>query len=102
APAQRITVQGTGSVEPGNVTNVTNTTAPAPYGPGRINYAPIYTAPTMQWAVPGASFQGSPPAAGYYGPGGYGCAGASPVPTSAPAPAPVVTAETAAPVAALP
>jgi hypothetical protein len=47
---------------------------------GRVNYAPVFVSPTLQWAVPyGAS--GGPPAP--YGPAcaGYGC----PAPAGAPA-----------------
>jgi len=47
-------------------------------GPGccqRINYAPVFVSPTMQWAVPNSCL-GGPPCApqgpGCYGPGGYG------------------------------
>jgi hypothetical protein len=49
-------------------------------GPGgccqRINYAPVFVSPTMQWAVPNTCLSG-PPAGGPggYGPGGYGPAG---------------------------
>jgi hypothetical protein len=47
-----------------------------PYGCGRINYAPVFISPTMQWAVPG-NCVGAPSGPGYgYGPGcapgGYG------------------------------
>jgi hypothetical protein len=44
------------------------------YGPGgspcRINYAPVFVSPTMQWAVP-SSCIGGPPAAGGVSMGGY-------------------------------
>jgi hypothetical protein len=36
-----------------------------PYGSGRVNYAPVFVAPTIQWAVPGAGTMGG-------GGGGYG------------------------------
>ncbi len=40
-----------------------------PYGgSGRINYAPVFVSPTMQWAVPNSCLSG-PPVAGQ---GGYG------------------------------
>jgi hypothetical protein len=38
---------------------------------GRINYAPVFVSPTLQWAVP-SSCMGGPPAPGYGGPYGYG------------------------------
>lgn len=30
------------------------------YGAGRINYAPVFVSPTMQWAVPNSSLSGPP------------------------------------------
>jgi hypothetical protein len=42
---------------------------------GRINYAPVFVSPTMQWAVPQAAMGGPPMGPGYGGPmpmaGGY-------------------------------
>jgi hypothetical protein len=44
--------------------------APGATGCGRINYAPVFVSPTLQWAVPaGAAPQGPP-----YANGGAGCA----------------------------
>lgn len=37
-----------------------------PCGPGRINYAPVFVSPTLQWAVPNSCLNG-PPAAPSYG-----------------------------------
>ena len=34
------------------------------YGAGRINYAPVFVSPTMQWAVPNGALSG-PPVAPY-------------------------------------
>ncbi len=36
---------------------------------GRVNYAPVFVSPSMQWAVPGSAMCG-PPAGGPGGPGG--------------------------------
>jgi hypothetical protein len=44
-------------------------------GPCRVNYAPVFVSPTMQWAVPNSCLSGPPaPTAGGAGcmPGGYG------------------------------
>jgi hypothetical protein len=46
-------------------------------GPGgcqRINYAPVFVSPAMQWAVPNSSMSGPPvgPGPGACGPQGYG------------------------------
>jgi hypothetical protein len=41
---------------------------------GRINYAPVFVSPGMQWAVPNGCLNGPPTGAGCYGgpgPGGY-------------------------------
>ena len=40
----------------------------------RINYAPVFVSPTMQWAVPNTCLGGPPvgPGCGPCGPGGYG------------------------------
>jgi hypothetical protein len=53
--------------------------AGGPYGSGRINYAPVFVSPTLQWAVPNQCLSGPPAcppscAPGYagYGYGGYG------------------------------
>jgi hypothetical protein len=35
---------------------------------GRINYAPVFVSPTMQWAVPNTCLSGPPVAGGCYGP----------------------------------
>src|SRR5215813_8232465 len=53
-----------------------------PYGGGRINYAPVFVSPTLQWAVPNSCLNGPPvgPASNYpppypttgFGPGPYG------------------------------
>jgi hypothetical protein len=41
-----------------------------PCGPNRINYAPVYVNPSMQWAVPNGCMSGPPVApAGYTPPG---------------------------------
>ena len=43
------------------------------YGPGgcqRINYAPVFVSPTMQWAVPNTCLSGPPVAPVGYNPGG--------------------------------
>ena len=40
---------------------------------GRINYAPVFVSPTMQWAVPSCASCG-PPVGPSYGPGGPGMA----------------------------
>jgi hypothetical protein len=47
-----------------------------PAGCGRINYAPVFVSPTLQWAVP-AACAGGPPVAGGpgCGPVGYGPSG---------------------------
>jgi hypothetical protein len=37
-----------------------------PYGGGRINYAPVFVSPMMQWAVPNTCMSG-PPAPGCWG-----------------------------------
>jgi hypothetical protein len=52
-----------------------NANCGGPNGCGRINYAPVFVSPTMQWAVPNSSMQG-PPSIGGCGPmmGGPGCA----------------------------
>ena len=47
----------------------------APYGCGRVNYAPVFVNPTIQWAVPSGAMSG-PPSMPMYGPstmpvGGY-------------------------------
>jgi hypothetical protein len=44
---------------------------------GRINYAPVFVSPTLQWAVP-AGGQGGPPAGPPYGCAGGACAGPMP------------------------
>jgi hypothetical protein len=31
-----------------------------PVGPGRINYAPVFTSPILQWAVPNSCLNGPP------------------------------------------
>ncbi len=31
-----------------------------PYGGGRINYAPVFVSPTLQWAVPNSCLNGPP------------------------------------------
>jgi hypothetical protein len=52
------------------------------YGTGRINYAPVFVSPTIQWAVPANCMGGPPMGCGGYGPmgGGYGpMAGAFPM-----------------------
>ncbi len=110
--APHVQFRGMAPAAPTDVTNMTATPpygqptvtpAASPYGPGRINYAPVVVSPTMRWAVPGSPLTVSPPAATYNGLGGYGCAGASPVPVSAPAPSvPLASTETAAPTPALP
>jgi hypothetical protein len=41
---------------------------------GRINYAPVFVSPTLQWAVPAGS-AGGPPGAAMCGPGGCGPVG---------------------------
>jgi hypothetical protein len=41
-----------------------------PGGCGRVNYAPVFVSPTMQWAVPSQSLQG-PYAPGLCMPAGY-------------------------------
>ena len=41
---------------------------------GRVNYAPVFVSPGMQWAVPNGCLNGPPTGAGCYGgpgPGGY-------------------------------
>jgi hypothetical protein len=32
----------------------------APFGPGRIQYAPVFVSPTLQWAVPNTCLTGPP------------------------------------------
>ena len=44
---------------------------------GRVNYAPVFVSPTMQWAVPNSSL-GGPPAAPGCGMPGYGAPGYGP------------------------
>ena len=52
-------------------------------GGGRVNYAPVFVSPTIQWAVPGNTMQG-PGGGGSMG-GGYGVpSGGYGVPTSGP------------------
>src|SRR3989442_13674634 len=47
--------------------------ASGPYGPGRINYAPVFVSPTLQWAVPNQCLSGPPSlGSGYQGYPGYG------------------------------
>ncbi len=41
-----------------------------PCGSGRINYAPVFVAPTLQWAVPNTALCGPPAGAGYGNPYG--------------------------------
>jgi len=36
-----------------------------PYGCGRINYAPVFVSPTLQWAVPNTCLSGPPVGPGY-------------------------------------
>lgn len=52
--------------------------AGAGYGPGcgRINYAPVFVSPTLQWAVPHGAAPAGPPYGSGAGcaPGGMGCA----------------------------
>jgi hypothetical protein len=38
----------------------------------RINYAPVFVSPSMQWAVPGSAIGGPPGAGGYCPPGAGG------------------------------
>ncbi len=45
---------------------------------GRINYAPVFVSPCMQWAVPGGCMSGPPGGPGCCGPGG--CAGPAMMP----------------------
>jgi hypothetical protein len=42
-----------------------------PGGCGRINYAPVFVSPGMQWAVPYGALQGPPAPGCYPGVGGY-------------------------------
>jgi hypothetical protein len=51
-----------------------------PYGSGRINYAPVFVAPTIQWAVPGNGTYG--PATGGGGMMGGGMMGGGMMPAS--------------------
>ncbi len=44
-----------------------------PCGGGRVNYAPVFVSPTLQWAVPSQAGGGAPVGPSY-GPGGPGCA----------------------------
>ena len=50
-----------------------NTGAPLGCGPGgqRVNYAPVFVSPTMQWAVPSAAMGGPPMLPGAGGAGGF-------------------------------
>lgn len=41
------------------------------YG-GRVNYAPVFVSPTMQWAVPGSAMSGPPAGGAGCLPAGYG------------------------------
>jgi len=46
-------------------------------GPQRIQFAPVFVSPTMNWAVPNSAVSGPPcqpiiPTGGYGGPGGFG------------------------------
>ena len=36
---------------------------------GRVNYAPVFVSPTMQWAMPSSCFGGVPAGPGGFGPG---------------------------------
>jgi hypothetical protein len=45
---------------------------------GRINYAPVFVTPTLQWAVP-AGVAGGPPVGPPYGPNGHGPNGHGPM-----------------------
>jgi len=64
---------------------------PGGAGCGRINYAPVFVSPTLQWAVPAGAAPSGPPYAGGYGGvpmgphGPVGFPGAS-VPAGTPAP----------------
>ena len=52
--------------------------AGGPYGSGRINYAPVFVSPTLQWAVPNQCLSGPPTGPGCgptCAPGGYGGGG---------------------------
>jgi hypothetical protein len=42
-----------------------------PYGGGRVNYAPVFVSPTLQWAVPNTALNGPPVGPGGHYPGGY-------------------------------
>lgn len=44
----------------------------------RVNYAPVFVSPTMQWAVPNSCLGGPPAAGPGCGPGGCGPTGAGP------------------------
>jgi hypothetical protein len=44
----------------------------------RINYAPVFVSPTMQWAVPNSCLGGPPAGPGCYGPGMCGPYGPGP------------------------
>src|SRR5437764_4124918 len=39
---------------------------------GRVNYAPVFVSPTMQWAMPSNCFGGVPAGPGGFGGGGFG------------------------------
>jgi len=70
------------------------------YGPGacgRINYAPVFVSPTLQWAVPAGAAGGPPIGPPYAAPGpmgpmvpnGYGFGGPGPMPMYAGGPGPM-------------
>jgi hypothetical protein len=59
-----------------------------PCGSGRINYAPVFVSPMMQWAIPQGPAGGPPCGPGFGGPGfgGPGPMAAGPMPMFAPMP----------------